>query len=569
MKNLTLTLILILSSIAAFCQEQNNTISIEDYDFNSYYMDKTNIPVVKGRVLNVQPKNINKARIKYTLVTPFKKTQVKKSCKLNPDGTFELELDNAFPYQQIWISAGRLFYAGIYASKDLFIELDAQTLIKEKGVKYNGPGIKYKGTDGALNTYMNNHLLFKRKEQLELSKAISLIKRNNKLDYDAFIVKYDSLYTMLTNIDKDFMKQNPSDFSWIINNERQSDYYAGLCVMHWGKVMNPELFEKVKKHKSYLNSNNGARFYNYLYTYLSINASKGKNKGIDSYRAYSKLKSNDVKVLDSTIQMEKNISQLKSFDTIKFKSLLKQVNLMLHDTLIIEKTLHKITLLDSIFEKPKADFLKIRITSKDPIEQKLITETVLDNIDTEWCKIVFQKQYDENLEKLTTINKVLQNSKTLTTQNEFGEPIAEFPSGAKLYKVNNMKPEALLSNLKKSFENKALILDFWATWCAPCIQEMPYSKKLHNDTKDLPVEFVYLCTSSKSSIEKWKAKIAELGIGGTHIFVEQNIENELMNLFSVSGFPSYVFINNKGEYKPGAISRMSHLDKNKLTELIK
>ena len=98
---------------------------------------------------------------------------------------------------------------------------------------------------------------------------------------------------------------------------------------------------------------------------------------------------------------------------------------------------------------------------------------------------------------------------------------------------------------------------------------MPYSKQLHDDTKDLPVEFVYLCTSSNSSIEKWKTKIAELGIGGIHIFVEQNIENELMNLFSVSGFPSYVLIDSKGEYKPGAISRMSHLDKDKLSELVK
>jgi len=568
MKNLTLTLILILSSFSAFCQ-QKNAISIEDQYFNNYFMDKTNIPVVKGRVLNVPPKDINKASINYTLVTPFEKTQVKKSCKLNPDGTFELELDNAFPYQQIWISAGRLFYAGIYANKDLFIELDAQTLIKEKGVKFNGPGIKYMGTDGALNTYMNNHILFKRNEQLELNKALSIIKRDNKLDDNAFIAKYDSIYSIINNIDKDFMKQNPSDFSWIISNERQSDYYADLCVKYWGKVMNPELFEKVKKHKSYLNSNNGAGFYNYLYTYLSINAGKRQKKGITSYKAYSKLKSNDVSILDSIIQMEKNISQSMPFDTIKLKSLIKQANLMLHDTLIVEKTLHTITFLDSIFEKPKADFLKIRITSKDPNEQTLITETVLDNIDTEWCKIVIQKQYDENLEKLATINKVLQNSKTLTTQNELGEPIAELPSGAKLYKVANMKPEALLSNLKKSFENKALILDFWATWCAPCIQEMPYSKKLHNDTKDLPVEFVYLCTSSNSSIEKWKAKIAELGIGGTHIFVEQNIENELMNLFSVSGFPSYVFINNKGEYKPGVISRMSYLDKNKLAELIK
>ena len=169
---------------------------------------------------------------------------------------------------------------------------------------------------------------------------------------------------------------------------------------------------------------------------------------------------------------------------------------------------------------------------------------------------------------METIKNVLKDSKPLISENQLGEPISELPSGAKLYKVDTMKPETLLSNLKKSFENKALIIDFWATWCSPCLKEMPYSKKLHEATKDLPVEFIYLCTSSSSSIEKWKAKVAELNIGGIHIFVEENIENELMNLFSVSGFPSYVFINKNGEYKPGAISRMSMLNDKKLTELI-
>ena len=444
MKNLTFTLILILISFSGICQKPKNAISIEDKNFNKYCLDTANIPVVKGKVLNVPEKDIQKASINYTLVTPFEQTQIKKSCKLNPDGTFELELDYAFPYQQIWISAGRLFYAGIYANKDLFIELDAETLIKEKGVKYNGPGIKYMGTDGELNTYMNNHVLFKRETQLELSKAISNLKRDKKLDFDIFMAKYDSLYNILKELDNDFIKQNPSDFSWIVINERQSDYYADLCVKHWGQVMNPELFEKVKNHKSYLTSNNGMGFYNYLFTYLSICSGKKQSKGVGAYKSYSRLKSNDYQLLDSIAQIEKEISQSLPFDTVKYQSLTKQANQILHDTLIIERTLQTIALLDSVFEKPKADFLKIKITSKDPNEQKIMTETVLDNVHTDWCKNVIQKQYEDNLEKLAAINKVLQDSKPLLSENQFGEPITELSSGAKLYKVDAIKSETLL-----------------------------------------------------------------------------------------------------------------------------
>ncbi len=566
-KNLTLLIILITSSM--FGQKPKSTISIEDNNFNNYFKSSRNIPIVKGKVLNISEEDIDKAKISYSIVTPFEQRQIKKSCKLNPDGTFELELDYAFPFQQIWISAGRLFYAGIYANKDLFIELDAEKLISEKGVQYNGPGIKYLGTDGELNNYMNNHVLFKREKQLELSKAISLVKRDRKLDYDVFIAKYDSLYSILHELDNEFINQNPSDFSWLLINERQSDYYADLCVKHWGKNMSPELFEQVNAHKPYLNSNNGMGFYNYLFTYLSVNSRRRADKKLSEYKSYSQLGKSDIALLDSILQIEKKISDSLPFDTIKLRSLMIQANQILHDTLVIESTLQTISYLDSLFEPSKADLLKIKITSKDPNEQKVMTEAVLKTVKTDWCKAVIKKQYDDNVEKLAAINRALQDSKPLVSENQFGEPIAETPFGAKLYKLDNIKAETLLSNLKKSFENKALVIDFWATWCAPCIQEMPHSKKLHTEAKDLPVEFVYLCTSRNSSVEKWKTKIAEFELSGTHVFVAQEIEAELMKLFSVNGFPSYVLINTKGEYKPGAISRMSRLDNDKLAELIK
>lgn len=125
-----------------------------------------------------------------------------------------------------------------------------------------------------------------------------------------------------------------------------------------------------------------------------------------------------------------------------------------------------------------------------------------------------------------------------------------------------------MANLKSSFKGKALLLDFWGTWCAPCLAEMPISKKLHEETIDLPLEYTYLCTSNNSSIEKWKNKVAELSIPRTHIFVDEKIENELMRMFQASGYPSYRFIDSKGKYKLGATSRMKEMDKVKLKKLV-
>lgn len=44
----------------------------------------------------------------------------------------------------------------------------------------------------------------------------------------------------------------------------------------------------------------------------------------------------------------------------------------------------------------------------------------------------------------------------------------------------------------EDFEGKAIFLNVWATWCPPCIAEMPGINELYKDVKDQNVEFVML-----------------------------------------------------------------------------
>lgn len=49
----------------------------------------------------------------------------------------------------------------------------------------------------------------------------------------------------------------------------------------------------------------------------------------------------------------------------------------------------------------------------------------------------------------------------------------------------------------KQFEGKVIFLNFWATWCPPCIAEMPGIHNLYQEIKDDNVEFIMLSVDQK------------------------------------------------------------------------
>ncbi|HEY4644834.1 MAG TPA: TlpA disulfide reductase family protein [Steroidobacteraceae bacterium] len=100
---------------------------------------------------------------------------------------------------------------------------------------------------------------------------------------------------------------------------------------------------------------------------------------------------------------------------------------------------------------------------------------------------------------------------------------------------------------------QVVMINFWATWCGPCRQEMPLLEQMYKKYK--PMGFTLLGVNVEpdpSGAEGW---LAETPVSFPILF---DRENRVSKLYNVSGMPSSVLIDRKGNvrylhrgYKPG------------------
>lgn len=57
------------------------------------FFNKANLPIVKGRVINADPSQLDTLTIKYIIQLPYSQKQVEKKCKVEASGNFQLEFD--------------------------------------------------------------------------------------------------------------------------------------------------------------------------------------------------------------------------------------------------------------------------------------------------------------------------------------------------------------------------------------------------------------------------------------------------------------------------------------------
>ena len=95
----------------------------------------------------------------------------------------------------------------------------------------------------------------------------------------------------------------------------------------------------------------------------------------------------------------------------------------------------------------------------------------------------------------------------------------------------------------RSLRGKVVFLNFWATWCVPCRQEMPTMEKLHREFKGQGLEVVAVnFRENKKDVRKF---FDELGLTFTALLDKDGKVSEEYGAWSI---PLSYFINRNGEF---------------------
>jgi thiol-disulfide isomerase/thioredoxin len=118
------------------------------------------------------------------------------------------------------------------------------------------------------------------------------------------------------------------------------------------------------------------------------------------------------------------------------------------------------------------------------------------------------------------------------------------------------------------YPNDYILLDFWGTWCAPCISQIPELKKLYSQFKYSNFQMVGVALDRNPDMVKNFVKMNQMD--WVHIFVDFNRKdkNTLVDVLKISKYPTTILINPAGQIiaREKSIEEIRTILKSKLYE---
>lgn len=117
----------------------------------------------------------------------------------------------------------------------------------------------------------------------------------------------------------------------------------------------------------------------------------------------------------------------------------------------------------------------------------------------------------------------------------------------------------------EDLRGKYVYIDVWATWCGPCIAEIPHLKKVEEKYHGKNIEFVSISVDTEKDYEKWKKMVVAKELGGIQLFADKNWTSDFIKAYGINAIPRFILIGPDGKVIKADAARPSSAS---LTELL-
>jgi len=124
-----------------------------------------------------------------------------------------------------------------------------------------------------------------------------------------------------------------------------------------------------------------------------------------------------------------------------------------------------------------------------------------------------------------------------------------------LMRVNKGQPSPKFIDYEKhsggtlsldDLKGKYIFIDVWATWCGPCIKELPDLQRIEKEYHGKNISFLSISVDDAKDHDKWKEMVVDKKLGGIQLMADKSFKSQFVLDYNIKSIPRFILIDPNG-----------------------
>ncbi|WP_144893808.1 TlpA family protein disulfide reductase [Flavobacterium tiangeerense] len=210
------------------------------------------------------------------------------------------------------------------------------------------------------------------------------------------------------------------------------------------------------------------------------------------------------------------------------------------------------------FEGTDIDFITAKIMNIKALKSQHLKNCIIQN-----------SVHDVNID-YANYNEIYQEYLSITDNPKLKESLTIIYNNIIATQPNKTSPQFEYVNQKggktslESLKGKYVYIDIWATWCGPCLKEVPFLKKVEEQYLGKKIQFVSISVDDIIDRQKWSNLVNTKKMGGIQLLADMAFNSEFIKAYGIKKIPRFILIDPNGNIVNSNAPKPSE---NKLIEL--